>query len=264
MLVLGTAEVRRSDLGAGIEVVGLHAGSDWPAVQLGWRADAVALGADTLGPPERCRAVLHCAVRHTRPGGLVLLLWEEPPAEVASLPAEFDLRPVAPDDPSFTFWSRELENLPSFRDQNGGGGRAFRRTERFTVHDLVAEAAAEARRVTADELAARLAGPEPPLVVDTRTPTDRQRFGVIAGSVHVPRTVLEWHLDPANGYRHPAISSFDQPLVIVCNGGYSSVLAAANLRRIGFTDVADLAGGVHGWVAAGLPVQPPDHAHLDL
>ncbi len=82
--------------------------------------------------------------------------------------------------------------------------------------------------------------------------------------MHVPRTVVEWHLDPANGYRHPAVDSFDQPLVLVCNGGYSSSLAAASLLDLGFTDVADLVGGHRAWVAAGLPVVAPDHSHLDL
>ena len=92
----------------------------------------------------------------------------------------------------------------------------------------------------------------------------RARFGVIAGSIHVPRTVVEWHLDPANGYRHPAVTSFDQSLVLVCNGGYSSSLAAASLLDLGFTDVGDLVGGIRAWVGAGLDVVEPDHSHLDL
>jgi rhodanese-related sulfurtransferase len=101
-------------------------------------------------------------------------------------------------------------------------------------------------------------------VIDTRTPTDRARFGAIHGAVHVPRTVVEWHFDPANGYLHPAMRSFDQPLVVVCNSGYSSSLSAANLVRIGFTDVADLVGGFEAWRVAGFPVDQPDHSHLDL
>ena len=101
-------------------------------------------------------------------------------------------------------------------------------------------------------------------MLDTRTHVDRRRAGVIAGSLHVPRTVIEWHLDPANGYRHPVIDSFDRSLVVVCNGGYSSSLAAAHLVRLGFTDVADLVGGMLAWRAAGLPTVAPDHSYLDL
>ncbi len=140
----------------------------------------------------------------------------------------------------------------------------LRRGPRFTVHDLVYEARTLIERVAPIELHARLQADDPPLVLDTRTDTDRSRFGVIIGSVHVPRTVVEWHLDPSNGYLHPAFASFDQPIVVICNGGYSSSLSAANLSRLGFRDVADLIGGMHAWIAAGLPVSDPDHSHLDL
>ena len=50
------------------------------------------------------------------------------------------------------------------------------------------------------------------------------------------------------------MGSLDQSLVTVCNEGYTSSLAAASLRRLGFTRVADLEGGVEGWAAAGLPL----------
>lgn len=191
-------------------------------------------------PPERRRAVFHYAVQHLLPGALLV---HAASPELDALAQDFDLEPV--------------------------DARVWRRTVRTTIHDLVHEARASIRRVGPVELAERLAsggatGGRPPLVIDTRTPTDRVRFGVIAGSIHAPRTVLEWHLDPANGYRHPLKPAFDDPIVVVCNGGYSSSLAAANLARLGFTDVADLVGGVHAWRAAGLPVVAPDHSHLDL
>ena len=140
----------------------------------------------------------------------------------------------------------------------------YRRRARTTVHDLLWDARAMIRRVAADDLAAELGGPEAPLVIDTRTHTDRGRMGVIAGSIHVPLTVLEWHLDPANDCAHPAVRGLDQPMVVVCNGGHSSSLAAANLVRLGFTDVRDLIGGVRARIHHGHSVVPPDHAHLDL
>ena len=139
----------------------------------------------------------------------------------------------------------------------------FRRSQRTTVHDLLFEARSLIRRVDPNALLDRLNRPDPPLVVDTRTPTDRSRFGVIDPSIHIPRTALEWHLDPANAYLHPSVTSFDQPIVVVCNGCYSSSIGAANLRRIGYSDVADLIGGFHAWRTIGLPVHSPDHSHLD-
>jgi rhodanese-related sulfurtransferase len=141
----------------------------------------------------------------------------------------------------------------------------YERTDRVTIHDRVFTARTRIRRVTPHELAAQLLLERGgPTVVDTRTATDRGRFGVIAGSIHVPRTLVEWHLDPANGYRHSDVTSFDQPLVLVCNGGYSSSLAAENLLDLGFTDVGDLVGGIRAWTAAGFEVVEPDHSHLDL
>ena len=139
----------------------------------------------------------------------------------------------------------------------------FRRGPRTTVHDLLFEARSVIRRVDPVVLHNRLDQSDRPLVVDTRTTTDRSRFGVIDPSIHIPRTVLEWHLDPANAYLHPSVTSFDQPIVVVCNGGYSSSIGAANLIRLGYTDVADLIGGLHAWRARGLPVHNPDHSHLN-
>lgn len=194
-------------------------------------------------PPELRRAAIHQAVQHLDRGG-VLAMGAALDADVAG--EVIDLGMIRDDDPL------------------GDDVVIYRRSERTTVHDLLWDARAMIERVSADDLAAELLGADAPLVIDTRTHTDRCRMGVIAGSIHVPRTVLEWHLDPANGYAHAAVSGFGDRLVVVCNGGYSSSLAASNLVRLGFTDVRDLIGGVRAWVHHGHPVEPPDHAHLDL
>jgi rhodanese-related sulfurtransferase len=212
--------------------------------QLSQRFAFVVLDASvTDGPHEVRRAALHQALQHLEPGGRLAV----------TAPVADDLVAMCTE---------------AGLDLDGDGAPnslvVWRRTSRTTVHDLVFEARQTIGRVSALELAALLAGPQRPFVVDTRTPTDRERTGAIAGSAHVPRTVLEWHLDPANGYRHPAAPGFDEPIVVVCNGGYSSSLAAASLARIGFTDVADLVGGIDAWRAAGLPLVAPDHSHLDL
>lgn len=239
VLVLGdgrwTVTEQLRSRGVSVEAVG----GDWPSVQLPRRFDLAIVEptyeADVV-------AALHCAVAHLEPGGLVLLV----PGPDDSLAARFDLESIA-------------EVLP-----DGVRVVVWRRPDRRTIHDVVFEARTRIARTTADELAARLRAPDSPTVVDTRTATDRDRFGVIAGSIHVPRTLVEWHLDPANGYRHPLVSSFDQPLVIVCNGGYSSALAAQSLLDIGFVDVADLVGGMRAWIRAGHAVVAPDHSHLDI
>jgi rhodanese-related sulfurtransferase len=136
-----------------------------------------------------------------------------------------------------------------------------RRTDRVTIHDLVASARSRLVRLTAIDLLERMGANDVPVVLDTRTPTDRDQHGVIPGSIHTPRTVLEWMVDPASGYSHPAISGFEQQLVVVCNEGYSSSLAAATLQDLGFRRATDLVGGMAAWISAGFPIQPPDSHH---
>ena len=133
---------------------------------------------------------------------------------------------------------------------------------RTTVDEILAAARAGLTRLMPAGLAAALeagadAEPdpsEPLLVIDIRDRDDRERTGMIPGSVSIPLIVLEWRCDPASDHRHPAVGSLDQSLVTVCNEGYTSSMAAASLRRLGFTRVADLEGGVEGWAAAGLPL----------
>jgi rhodanese-related sulfurtransferase len=91
------------------------------------------------------------------------------------------------------------------------------------------------------------------LIVDLRADDVRTRTGTIPGSVHVPRSVLEWRCDPSSGYTNPALTG--RRLILVCEEGYSSSLAAAALRELG-VDAGDLEGGYAAWAAAGLPTRP--------
>lgn len=125
---------------------------------------------------------------------------------------------------------------------------------RRTVDDLLATARAAIRRYEPREaLDAQRGGA---LVVDLRSHDERARHGVIPGSLHVPRTVLEWRLDPDSPHRNPAASDLRREVVLICADGYSSSLAAATLRELGFERVGDLVGGFNAWKAQGLPVEP--------
>jgi rhodanese-related sulfurtransferase len=92
------------------------------------------------------------------------------------------------------------------------------------------------------------------IVLDTRTPTDRATYGCIPGSIHTPRTVLEWRVALDAPLRIPQITNHDQLLVVVCNEGFSSSLAAASLQALGFPRATDLIGGVMAWRDANLPL----------
>ncbi len=125
--------------------------------------------------------------------------------------------------------------------------------QRLTIDDLLAEARLQIDRL--EPAAAAVEIKRGAVVVDTRCQDDRRREGTIGGSVHIPRTVLEWRADPASSHRDERIAALDRRLILVCNDGYSSSLAAANLVRLGFHRAADLDGGYRGWKAAGWPTE---------
>jgi rhodanese-related sulfurtransferase len=90
------------------------------------------------------------------------------------------------------------------------------------------------------------------VIVDLRSHDERVRDGVIPGSVHVPRSVLEWRADPGSGFSSPHIADLDVELILLCHEGYSSSLAAASLRALGRVGVADVVGGFQAWRDADL------------
>ena len=122
----------------------------------------------------------------------------------------------------------------------------------MTVEEMLDQARAELDRATPDSAARMLR--DGALVVDIRPYANRVAEGEIPGSVPVERIVLEWRRDPAGALRLPGRTA-DTPVVVVCNEGYASSLAARDLRTLGLRSVTDLAGGFRAWAAAGLPVR---------
>ncbi|MGW5662671.1 rhodanese-like domain-containing protein [Streptomyces sp. NPDC003758] len=92
------------------------------------------------------------------------------------------------------------------------------------------------------------------LLVDIRYAALRDRDGLIPGALVVERNELEWRLDPQGSHRLPEATGHDLRVVVVCNEGYASSLAAASLRQLGLHRATDLVGGFQAWRAAGLPV----------
>lgn len=86
-------------------------------------------------------------------------------------------------------------------------------------------------------------------VVDIRPVGLRQRDGELPGAVVIDRNQLEWRLDPSSPHRRPGFDDPDRVVVLVCDEGYASSLAAADLRRLGLTATTDLDGGYQGWQA---------------
>jgi rhodanese-related sulfurtransferase len=92
------------------------------------------------------------------------------------------------------------------------------------------------------------------LLVDIRYAALRERDGLIPGALVVERNELEWRLDPRGSHRSPEATSHDLRIVLICNEGYASSLAAESLHRLGLHRATDLVGGFQAWRAAGLPV----------
>jgi rhodanese-related sulfurtransferase len=95
------------------------------------------------------------------------------------------------------------------------------------------------------------------LLVDTRPSELRARDGTIPGALVIDRNVLEWRLDPASPHRIPEITAHDQQIILFCDEGYASSLAARSLQELGLRNATDLVGGIQAWKAAGLPVDAP-------
>jgi rhodanese-related sulfurtransferase len=92
------------------------------------------------------------------------------------------------------------------------------------------------------------------LLVDIRYSALRERDGLIPGALVVERNELEWRLDPQGNHRAPEATSHDLRVVVICNEGYASSLAAVSLHQLGLHRATDLVGGFQAWKAAGLPV----------
>ncbi len=112
--------------------------------------------------------------------------------------------------------------------------------------------AARARldRVDPDDLAAEVA--RGALVVDLRPEADRRAEGELPDATVVERIHLEWRLDPTSPDRLPGATP-GRRVVLVCNEGYASSLAAAALLDLGVERATDLAGGYRAWAARHRP-----------
>jgi rhodanese-related sulfurtransferase len=122
------------------------------------------------------------------------------------------------------------------------------------VDDLLQEARAGLERVSPEQaLAAMRSGKA--VVVDIREEQRRARDGRVPGAVEIERNVLEWRCAPESEWRDERVSNPEQVVVVMCNEGYQSSLAAATLQRLGLTRATDMDGGFQRWVADGLPVE---------
>lgn len=126
-----------------------------------------------------------------------------------------------------------------------------------TIDQLLHEArSALPHRLSAGE--ARDALRDGALLIDIRSDDQIRTDGRIPGATVIPRNSLEWRCDPTSPWRHAEIHSHDQRLIIVCNEGFQSSLAAATLQELGMHRATDLDGGFLAWRQAGFPIVEAD------
>jgi rhodanese-related sulfurtransferase len=121
-----------------------------------------------------------------------------------------------------------------------------------SLERLVEEAAQRITRLAAPEaFSAAAAGG---VIIDIRSQDARELYGVIPGSLHIARTVLEWRVAVDSPWRNRHLGGLDQQLILVCDHGYSSILAAGNLVELGFNRAGDVIGGFEAWAHERLPI----------
>ncbi|MFJ6198968.1 rhodanese-like domain-containing protein [Micromonospora sp. NPDC092111] len=127
------------------------------------------------------------------------------------------------------------------------------------IDEILAEARARLRRLDPEQ--AHLAYRGGALMVDIRPAAQRAAHGTVPGALVIERNVLEWRLDPRCPARLPEAVGYHLPVVVICQEGYTSSLAAAALHDLGLHRATDVVGGFVAWRIAGLPTLGPTPPH---
>jgi rhodanese-related sulfurtransferase len=102
------------------------------------------------------------------------------------------------------------------------------------------------------------------MLIDIRPAAQRAVQGEVPGSTIVERNHLEWRLDPCSDARLPWVTGYDHRVIIICEAGYTSSLAAAALQELGLHRATDVIGGFLAWTAEGLPSSPASAGEVTL
>ncbi|MCR8546702.1 rhodanese-like domain-containing protein [Salipiger sp. P9] len=127
---------------------------------------------------------------------------------------------------------------------------------KITAAKMVAEARARIPEVETADAIAQLGDPDL-VIVDIRDVRERQRTGSIPGSVHAPRGMIEFWVDPASPYHKEVFAQEGKRYLFHCASGWRSALTVAMLQEMGF-DAAHLKDGFSDWVKQGGPVENPE------
>jgi rhodanese-related sulfurtransferase len=118
---------------------------------------------------------------------------------------------------------------------------------------LVAEAMAQVKTYTVPQVLARLHDPKMQ-IVDIRDVREL-KDGTVTDSIHAPRCMLEFWVDPDSKYFKPLWGDESKEFILFCGAGWRSALAAKTLQDMGMTNVAHIDGGYAAWIKSGGPTE---------
>ena len=124
--------------------------------------------------------------------------------------------------------------------------------KRTTIGELLAQSRERLVRVGPQEALDAMRGGA--LMIDIRSESQRAADGVVPDAIWFARNVLEWRCDPGCEAYDDRVGGLRRCVIVMCDEGYGSSLAAATLQQLGFGAATDLVGGFQAWRAAGLPV----------
>ncbi len=125
-----------------------------------------------------------------------------------------------------------------------------------TIDEMLAAARARLLRLTAAEAFRECSGGGSGILIDIRPAAMRAADGEIPGSAVVERNHLEWRLDPCSEARLPWVTGYHHRIIVICQEGYTSSLAAVALQDLGLYRATDVIDGFRAWTALGLPFAP--------
>lgn len=123
--------------------------------------------------------------------------------------------------------------------------------EHKLASELVKEAKQEIENLTPLQVNDELSNGEV-VLIDIRESEELTRDGKISGSIHAPRGMLEFYADPTLPY-HKKEFDKQKRIILHCASGGRSALATQTLKKMGYTNVAHMDGGIKAWKESGLP-----------
>ena len=124
-----------------------------------------------------------------------------------------------------------------------------------SASQIVAEARQTVPELTVAQAKEELEQGHVNLLLDVREPAEWEK-GHIPGVLLAPRGMLEWYADPTTPYAKPELTTQrDARIIVTCASGGRSMLAAETLRKMGYTNVVNMAGGFNEWSKQGFPIE---------